>query len=323
MAETKSFKKTNLDDIRKKYQNITAYKEASSTEFFSTDNGTYIIRLLPSIGSSYDPFVMMYYHKKLGAKRDTTLVCPTSYSASCALCEYRFKLLNTKDIAQAEIAKQFKSKSKSYCNILVKGFSGSTNPTLDPRTLIKEDDFKVFVYGLHWDLYKTFMEYLANPMFGDITDIKEGRDFVYTISDNKSSGYRNHDLKPFPTPTSISENPELIEKVKSMMGNLDIFKKEVNFEDTKRLLDETLYGEGGNVLGSFPSADPVKKEVSVESPKKKEEVIKKEETSSVSAGIDTAGKKMKCFGEKYKEIDPVCSYCPDKISCEQLVKKLA
>jgi len=309
MANPKTFKKPNLDEIRKKYQNITQPREGGNTDFFQTNNGTYVIRLLPSIGSSCDPFTTVYYHKGLGAKRNITMVCPRTHDRPCALCEYRMNLLKTKDAAQAEIAKRYKNKSKSYCNILVKGYTEAINPGMDFQTIIKEAEYKVFVYGLHWTLYQELLGYLANPMYGDITDIKEGRDFIYVIAENKSSGYRDHKLTPFPDKSPASDKKEMVAKIQEMMGNLEIFKKEISYEGTKKLLDETLYGEFGNVgvqnNAPAPSAVPAKEEKKAAAPAPANPVPPAAPAAPVAPPAPVSQTKMKCFGQKYSEVDPV------------------
>jgi len=149
-----------LAKLRQKYEQQKRSENTRGSWYWTPKSfGQHTIRFLPS----QDP--NKYFFKETGIHKidEQRVYCPKfTNGENCPICEAVKSLYERDTPEDAEHAKQLKVQRKFYSNVVVRG---------------KEDEgVKIYSYGIQ--VHKKVLGFIANPEWGDITDLKEGYDFI-------------------------------------------------------------------------------------------------------------------------------------------------
>jgi gp32 DNA binding protein like len=157
----------NIEEMRKKLKNSKENRRGntnSQSNIWKPEVGEYEIRVLPT--SDNDPFKKLFIHYNVGK---TAILCPkNNYGEDCPVCSFATKLYKSSqesgDKDELEMAKQLFVKDRYYSPIVVRG---------------KEDD-GVVVWSYSKTIYEELLEAIVDPEVGDISDLDQGFDIMYT-----------------------------------------------------------------------------------------------------------------------------------------------
>ena len=100
-------------------------------------------------------------------------------------------------------------------------------------------------WGFGKQVYTELLGFISDPDYGDITDVKSGRDIVVEFTPAEGAGqYPKTAIRVKPNQTAATEDANIAERVVSGQKDIfDIFKKN-SYDDLKAVLEEWLNPEG-------------------------------------------------------------------------------
>ena len=149
--------------------------------------------------------------------------------------------------------------------------------TFAPVIVRGEESQGVKFWGFGKTVYQELLSIIADPDYGDITDPVNGRDVVVEFISAEESGasFPKTNIRVKPNQTPISDEPSVLEKVKTSQKDITEIYQEQSYEDLTNVLNEWLN----------PSEEPAEEE--------------KEDTVSTS---DLQTSKVKDTSEAFDEL---------------------
>ena len=243
----------NQLDEMKKYYAKEFNRRIGDDKYVAINEGETRVRILPSTDPSQQFFVKSGFHKIAGEY----INCPRMFkNKKCPICEKVSQLYNSQRPDDIELARQIKATKRFYYNVIVRG----------------QEDKGVRVLTSGVKLFEKILGSIINEEIGDITDIKNGYDFI--VKKCMKSGYWNYDNSEASRKQSLlHEDPK---KAEEWMNNQWPLEEEVtllSYNELKDLLEEFLTGTGGTAQleekviekNSAPIPKPV--ETKTEAPK--------------------------------------------------------
>ena len=206
-------------------------------ELDKSGNGYAVIRFLPAPQGEEMPWAKLWNHAFQGPTGKWYIENSlTTLNQKDPVSEYNSKLWNSGVESDKEIARKQKRKLQYYSNIYV---------VSDPQH--PENEGKVFLFRYGKKIFDKLMEALQ-PQFEDETpvnpfDFWEGANFKLKI--RKVDGYWNYDKSEFESPSKLSEDDEVLDKIYNSEYSLAEFTAPSNFktyDELKSRLDDVLTG---------------------------------------------------------------------------------
>jgi hypothetical protein len=251
---------TNMDLVRKKFlesQNDDGYRAYDSFKFFKPVEGTQQIRIIPAHGERGLFWLERYCSWKVGPKN--RMVYPLrQFKKQCPLQDYIDYLKKLGDDASVELARTMQPKLRALFWLIDRG-----NEEQGPQL---------------WNApYKNVLTpitgIMADPDYGDITDVVEGRDLnlTYTIAEKSRSGFPDYFLLPKGKACPLGTEEQIAEWTKE-----DLFVKykigvEMPASQIQAILDGTDEGNGSSGGSTDPFGGPQEKQQQLAKPEKPEQ----------------------------------------------------
>lgn len=227
----------NIAALKAKLNQFTRTNERSDALWKPTEGKT-VIRILPWKENRENPFIELHFHY-LGNK---TLLSPTSYGNRDPILEFAEALASggTKDDwAQS---RQFRPKLRTFVPMIVRG----------------EEEKGVRFMSFGKTVYTELLSIISDPDYGDITDVKNGRDVVveYIPQEKSDTNFAKTMIRPKPNQTPLVESAEKIQKLLTEQPDIRSIFKEPSYEELKVALERYLDPNAP----SAPTPAPVKEE---------------------------------------------------------------
>ena len=245
----------NLDKLKSKVAELNASTEGKSDkenfwrpEVDKAGNGMATIRFLPAAAVDGDdglPWAKIFEHGFQGPGGWLIDKCLTTKNQQCPVCEHNSKLWNSGIEANKEIVRKQKRKLSYVANVYI---------VSDPKHPENEGQVKLFKFGAK--IFDKITEAM-NPAFEDETPINpfdfwKGANFKLKIT--KVAGYQNYDKSEFMSPSELSLDDTLLEKIwksQHSLAELTADKEFKTYDAMKARLDKVL---GLNDDGDAPRA---------------------------------------------------------------------
>ena len=220
----------NLDLIRKKLDTISG-KNKTSNHFWKPDNGTQTVRIIPYKYNLENPFIELrfYYYQQRNAPTKTFL-SPNVVGEPDPVLEFCEKLRSTGSKENWVLSKRYEPKLRTYVPVIVRG----------------EEDKGVRFWGFGKTVYEMLLKKMANPDFGDITDLEEGNDVIVEFTKTPPSG------KTFPettievrvkkTPAVDPTKDKLVQMLTNQVDIMTLFTVP-KYDDLKREFEASINPE--------------------------------------------------------------------------------
>ena len=195
----------NLDAIRNRLNGLKNANNRTSN-IWKPEPGEHQIRIVPYAHDRENPFIELFFHYNLIKK---SVVSPQSFGRPDPIVEFAEKLKQTGSKEDWLIGRKLEPKMRTYVPVIVRG----------------QENEGVKFWGFGKQLYQELLSFIADPDYGDITDLKEGRDIVVTVKSAEEAGksYAETTIRIKPKQTPATENPEVIEKIKEQPSITELY----------------------------------------------------------------------------------------------------
>jgi hypothetical protein len=206
----------DLDAIRRKLNNLQT-QTGRQDNLWKPEPGKQQIRIVPYQYNKENPFQELYFHYDLGKRN---YLSPITYGDADPVEEFAQKLRATGKSDDFKLAKKLTPKMRVYVPVLVRG----------------QESEGVKLWGFGKQVYTELLGFIADPDYGDITDVKTGRDVSVEFTPAEGAGQ-------FPK-TAIRVKPNHVaDKIVSGQKDIfDIFKKQ-SYDELKSVLEQWLSPE--------------------------------------------------------------------------------
>lgn len=207
----------NLDAIRNRLNGLKNSSNRSSN-IWKPEPGEHQIRIVPYTHNRENPFIELHFHYNLGKK---SMLSPSSFGRPDPVLEFAKKLQQAGDKESWVAGKKMEPKMRTYVPIIVRG---------------QENDGVKF-WGFGKQIYQELLSFIADPDYGDITDLHEGRDIVVTVKSAEEAGksYAETTIRIKPKQTPATENDTVIEKINNQPDIIELYP-EPSYEELKSQL---------------------------------------------------------------------------------------
>ena len=185
--------------------------------------GSQVVRIVPYKFNKDNPFIELYFHYDLGGKN---YLSPMSFGRPDPIEEFAQKLKSTGSKEDYRLGRKVEAKMRTYAPVVVRG----------------EENQGVKFWGFGKTVYQELLSIIADPDYGDITDPVNGRDVSVEFISAEESGasFPKTNIRVKPNQTPISDEPSVLEKVKTSQKDITEIYQEQSYEDLTNVLNEWL-----------------------------------------------------------------------------------
>lgn len=207
----------NLDAIRNRLNGLKNSSNRSSN-IWKPEPGEHQIRIVPYTHNRENPFIELHFHYNLGKK---SMLSPSSFGRPDPVLEFAKKLQQAGDKESWVAGKKMEPKMRTYVPVIVRG----------------QENEGVKFWGFGKQIYQELLSFIADPDYGDITDLHEGRDIVVTVKSAEEAGksYAETTIRIKPKQTPATENDTVIEKINNQPDIIELYP-EPSYEELKSQL---------------------------------------------------------------------------------------
>lgn len=212
-----------------------------SDALWKPTEGKTVIRIVPWKENTGWPFIEMQFHY-LGKK---TFLSPLTNGNRDPIAEFADELSSSGKKEDWLQARPFRPKLRTYVPIIVRG----------------EENLGVRFFSFGQTVYKELISIINDPDYGDITDVKNGRDIVveYVPQEKSDTSFAKTMVRPKPNQTPAG-TAEQIEKFLTEQPDIRAIFKEPTYQELKVALEQYLdpsYGTSPTpVAKSEPTTSP-------------------------------------------------------------------
>ena len=211
----------DIDAIKSRLNQL---QNTTTNSFWKPQPGKTQIRIVPYFHNKSNPFSELYFHYSL--VKNKTVLSPLSFGRPDPVQEFADKLKASGNKDEWIQGKRIEPKMRTFAPIIVRG----------------EESEGVKFWGFGKTVYQELLSIIADPDYGDITDPVNGRDVVVEFISAEESGasYHKTNIRVKPNQTPISDDPAVLEKVKSTQKDIRDIYQEQSYDDLTNVLNEWL-----------------------------------------------------------------------------------
>ena len=227
----------DLDAIRKRLSGLQN-QTGRQNHLWKPEPGKQTVRIVPYQYNKDNPFLELYFHYGFNGKN---FLSPVTHGEADPIVEFAEKLKATGNRDDWQMSRKLEPKMRTYVPVLVRGAESEG----------------VKLWGFGKTVYQELLSFIADPDYGDITDVNAGRDITVEFKTAEETGkqFPSTSIRIKPNQTPATDNKEVAEAI--MNGQKDIFDifKKGSYEDLKQSLSEWLDPE--NDSSAQPATKPV------------------------------------------------------------------
>ena len=211
----------DLSLIKKRLNQLQTTNNRTSS-LWKPPPGKTQIRIVPYAFNKDNPFIELFFHYNLNNR---SYLSPISFGRPDPIEEFAQKLKGSGSKEDYQLSKKLEAKMRTFAPVGVRG----------------EEKQGVKFWGFGKTVYQELLSIIADPDYGDITDPVNGRDVVVEFISAEESGasFPKTNIRVKPNQTPISEDPDVLEVVKTQQDIKEIYQ-ELSYEDLTEVLNEWL-----------------------------------------------------------------------------------
>ena len=211
----------DLNAIKKRLGQLQTTNNRTSS-LWKPQPGKTQIRIVPYAFNKDNPFIELFFHYNLNNR---SYLSPISFGRPDPIEEFAQKLKGSGSKEDYHLSKKLEAKMRTFAPVVVRG----------------EEKQGVKFWGFGKTVYQELLSIIADPDYGDITDPVNGRDVVVEFISAEESGasFPKTNIRVKPNQTPISEDPDVLEVVKTQQDIKEIYQ-ELSYEDLTEVLNEWL-----------------------------------------------------------------------------------
>ena len=213
-------------DINAIKSRLNQLQNTSSTAnaFWKPQPGKSQIRITPYIENKDNPFVELFFHYSLVPKK--TVLSPLSFGRPDPVQQFADKLKTSGDKDEWIQGKRIEPKMRTFAPVIVRG----------------EESEGVKWWGFGKTVYQELLGIIADPDYGDISDVMTGRDIVVERQTAAEAGnqYGKTTIRVKPNQTALVEDATLSQNLINNQPNIVELYNEPSFDELKGHLQNFL-----------------------------------------------------------------------------------
>ena len=212
----------DLNAIRKRLGQLQTTNNRTSS-LWKPQPGKTQIRIVPYEFNKDNPFIELFFHYNLNNR---SYLSPISFGRPDPIEEFAQKLKGSGNKEDYQLSKKLEAKMRTFAPVIVRG----------------EESQGVKFWGFGKTVYQELLSIIADPDYGDITDPVNGRDVVVEFISAEESGasFPKTNIRVKPNQTPISDEPTVLEKVKTSQKDITEIYQEQSYDDLTNVLNEWL-----------------------------------------------------------------------------------
>tara|TARA_B100000963_G_scaffold35739_1_gene26755 strand:- start:18 stop:779 length:762 start_codon:yes stop_codon:yes gene_type:complete len=212
----------DLNAIRKRLGQLQTTNNRTSS-LWKPQPGKTQIRVVPYEFNKDNPFIELFFHYNLNNR---SYLSPISFGRPDPIEEFAQKLKGSGNKEDYQLSKKLEAKMRTFAPVIVRG----------------EESQGVKFWGFGKTVYQELLSIIADPDYGDITDPVNGRDVVVEFISAEESGasFPKTNIRVKPNQTPISDEPSVLENVKTSQKDITEIYQEQSYEDLTNVLNEWL-----------------------------------------------------------------------------------
>jgi hypothetical protein len=212
----------DLNKIKSRLENLKSTNAKNTSIWKPT--GKHVIRIVPYVHNLENPFIELLFHYGVNNK---TYLSPASFNRPDPIVEFANKLKKEGNKENWKRGRALEPKMRTYVPILVRG----------------EEDQGVKFYGMGKTVYQEILSIIADPDYGDITDLKTGRDIAVEFKDAKTTatGFAETAIRVKPNQTLAFDpsDKEAMKRFKAQKNVLELYP-ELTYDELSKIMDAWL-----------------------------------------------------------------------------------
>ena len=211
----------DLNAIKKRLNQLQTTNNRTSS-LWKPQPGKTQIRIVPYAFNKDNPFIELFFHYNLNNR---SYLSPISFGRPDPIEEFAQKLKASGSKEDYQLSRKLEAKMRTFAPVIVRG----------------EEKQGVKFWGFGKTVYQELLSIIADPDYGDITDPVNGRDVVveFISAEETGASYPKTNIRVKPNQTPISDEPEVIELVKTQQDIKEIYQ-ELSYDDLTDVLNEWL-----------------------------------------------------------------------------------
>mgnify|MGYP003301339707 CR=1 FL=1 len=224
----------DINSIRKRLNQLQTTNNRTSN-LWKPQPGKQIIRVLPYKHNKDNPFIELFFHFGLNNK---TYLSPTSFGRPDPIEEFAQKLKTSGNREEYQMARKLESKMRTFAPVIVRGEEGQG----------------VRFWGFGKTVYQELLAIIADPDYGDISDVMTGRDIVVERQTAAEAGnqYGKTTIRVKPNQTALVEDANLSDNLLKNQPNIIELYTEPSFDELKGHLQNFLNPSAAEETTSEP-----------------------------------------------------------------------
>lgn len=234
----------NLDAIKSKLQQMQQASTGgtgnkSNDSLWKPPVGKSQVRIVPYAFDKNNPFQELYFHYEIGKR---TMLSPISFGRPDPIVEFAEKLKKSGDKDDWKLGKKIEPKFRVYVPIIVRG--------------LEHEGVKFWSFGKQ--IYTELLSLIADPDYGDISDIMQGRDLtVEHIAAEKEGAFPTYTVRVKPNTTPATTDKEVAEKIVNGQKNIKDLFTELSYAEMTEALEKWLNPSSDSTDGTKAPSKPI------------------------------------------------------------------
>lgn len=227
----------NLDKLINRLHSFQA-KNVKSNLIWKPEAGSQIVRIVPYKFDPENPFIELQFYYGLQGK---TYLSPATFGKPDPIVEFCTRLKKSGSREDWLLARKAEPKLRTYAPILVRG----------------QEDQGVKYWGFGKMVYQDILKIMADPDYGDITDLLKGHDIAVEFQkaaasvDGKSFPKTTIRAKPSKTPAVDPKRQDLVERLNNQTDISTLFTLP-SYDELKQVMHSWLNPEADDATVDVP-----------------------------------------------------------------------
>ena len=211
----------DLNAIKKRLNQLQTTNNRTSS-LWKPQPGKTQIRIVPYAFNKDNPFIELFFHYNLNNR---SYLSPISFGRPDPIEEFAQKLKGSGSKEDYQLSRKLEAKMRTFAPVIVRG----------------EEKQGVKFWGFGKTVYQELLSIIADSDYGDITDPVNGRDVSveFITAEESGASFPKTNIRVKPNQTPISEDPEILELVKTQQDIKEIYQ-ELSYDDLTEVLNEWL-----------------------------------------------------------------------------------
>ena len=204
--------------------NQLSQTNSTANSFWKPPAGKTQIRITPYVENKDNPFVELFFHYSLVPNK--TVLSPLSFGRPDPVQQFADKLKSSGDKDEWIQGKRIEPKMRTFAPVIVRG----------------EESEGVKWWGFGKTVYQELLAIIADPDYGDISDVMTGRDIVVERQTAAEAGnqYGKTTIRVKPNQTALVEDANLSDNLLKNQPNIVELYTEPSFDELKGHLQNFL-----------------------------------------------------------------------------------